>query len=300
MSEYLISTCSTIDCEEAFIKDNQLNVLNYTFTIEGKEYKDDYGKSYPLDNFYQAISQGAMPTTSQINYVRYYNYFEAMLKKGFNILHISMSSGITGSVNNAILAAKDLNDKYSKDHLMVKIVDSLGVSGGQAMLVKRAYDLKNEGLSFEELFTYLENNKLNIHHWFYTMDLTQLIRGGRLSKTAGLIAGAFNICPLMMVNEEGKLQPIKKCLGKKKAALEAIKMMNKFAIGGKDYDGEVYINHSACLDDAETLKKLVIKNFPNVKEVYIRSIGTVIGSHTGKGTVAIFFDGGYKRSPKNV
>ena len=153
-------------------------------------------------------------------------------------------------------------------------------------------DLRDEGRSIEEVCAWAENHKREVNHWFFSTDLTFFIKGGRISKAAGFIGGVMNICPMLNVDFEGKLIPRMKIRTKKKAIVEVVKIMKKLAKDGLDYSDKCYISNSACYDDAKAVADLVEETFPKLKgNVVINSVGTTIGSHTGPGTVALFFWG---------
>lgn len=258
--------------------------------MDGKEYLDDLGQSIPFDEFYRRIAAGAQPTTSQINVQQYVDYFEPFLKAGREVLHIAFSSGLSGSVNSARIAQETLAEKYPDAKLY--IVDSLAASSGYGLLVDKAADLRDSGKSAEEVRDYLEQNKLHLHHWFFSTDLTSYIRGGRVTPVAGFFGTVLKICPLLNVNNEGKLIPRQKCRGKVKAIDEIVSKMVEHAEGGRDYSGKCFISHSACEADARAVADRVEATFPKLDgKVMINSIGTVIGAHTGPGTVALFFFG---------
>lgn len=227
----------------------------------------------------------------------YKSFFEIYLKKGLNVLHITLSSGITGSYNSALLAANELLSEYPDNQVCV--IDSLSASSGYGLLVKIAKDNQNQGMSFEENKAFIEDYRHNIHHWFFTSDLTYLIRGGRVSKAAGFVGTALHLCPLLRVSDTGHLETMDKIRGKKKTIKVLVEKMETYAIDGLKYDGEVYIANSDCLNDALEVKKEILERFVNVKEVKIYSIGTVIGSHTGPGTIVLLFKGS-KREKKNA
>lgn len=286
MSDYVITCESTVDLSDEVLKEREIPYACFTFTADGKTYKDDYGKSYPIDKFYADITKGMQPITSQINVETYQELFEPILKSGKDVLHITLSSGISGTINSAKGAADILNDKYPNK---VHVIDSLCASGGYGMCVILAKDNLDKGMSLEDNLKWVEENKLNVIHWFYSTDLTSFIRGGRVSKTAGAIAGVLQLCPVMCVSKRGTLEVVEKVRTKKKAAKAVVDKM--LAEVGADYDGYVYLTQSACKDDAQTVVDLVKANFPKAKEPQVYNIGTVIGSHTGPGTVALFFVG---------
>lgn len=290
MSNYVLSCCSTADLTEEQFKKMDISFTCFTFELDGKQYKDDLGKSFPFDKFYEKVGAGAEVKTSQVNEEQYEEYFEKFLKDGNDVLHICFSSGLSGAINSAYTAKGVLSEKYPDRKIF--IVDSLAASSGYGLFMDILSNMKKEGKTIEELYDFAEKNKLKINHWFFTSDLTCFIRGGRVSKTAGFVGKLLNICPLLNVNNEGKLIPREKIRGKK-AAIDA--MLNKMienAEGGLDYNGKCYISCSACFNDAKELASKIEEKFKKLNgEVTINSIGTVIGCHTGPGTVALFFVG---------
>lgn len=285
---YAVTCCSTVDMDIEFFNERSIAFIPFHFRMDGKEYLDDYGKSITITDFYKAMENGATPTTSQVTIFEYTQFFEPLLQAGKNVLHLTLSSGISGSYNSAIQAAKELNQKYPAQ---VKVIDSLGASSGYGLLVTMAIDNLEQGMSFEDNAKFIEEHKLDIQHWFFTSDLTYLIRGGRVSKAAGFIGTALHLCPLLHVSFEGKLEAKEKIRGKKRVVKAIVDKMEALALDGKDYAGKVYISNSACIEDATMVKDEILSRFPKVKEIKVYSIGTVIGAHTGPGTVALFFLG---------
>lgn len=290
MSEFILSCCSTADMPLEFFQTRNVQLICFHFTMDGTEYADDLGQSIPFDEFYQRIADGAEPTTSQVNVQQYIEFFESFLKEGKDILHIVFSSGLSGSYNSACIARDTLAEQYPDNKIY--LVDSLAASSGYGLLVDTAADMRDSGKTAEEIVAWLEENKLNLHHWFFSTDLTSYIRGGRVSPVAGFFGTMLKICPLLNVNDEGKLIPRTKCRGKAKAIDEIVAQMVAHAEGGLDYSGKCFISNSACLADAEAVASRVEETFKNLNgKVMINNIGTVIGSHTGPGTVALFFYG---------
>ena len=286
MREYVISCCSTADLTEEHFKKRNLSYICFHYELDGKQYPDDLGKSIPFDQFYKAMQQGAQTKTSQINAEEFIEYFEQILKDGKDILHLCLSSGISGVMNSALLAKQELEEKYPDQKIL--IVDSLAASSGYGLLMDKLADLRDEGMTIEELYEWANTHKQNLHHWFFSTDLTFFIRGGRISKTAGAIGGLLNICPLLNVDYEGKLVPRFKIRTKKKVIRAIVDKMEEFAEDGLDYSGKCYISQSACYEDARQVADLVEQRFPKLNgKVEINNIGTTIGSHTGPGTVAL-------------
>ena len=290
MSDYILSCCSTADMPKSFFEERNVAYVCFHFNMDGKDYPDDLGESMPFPEFYKRIEEGAQPTTSQVNVEEFINFFEPFLKEGKDILHVSLSSGLSGSFNSASIAARDLMEKYPER--TIKVVDSLGASSGFGVLMTYLADLRDEGKSLTEVYDWAEKNKLRVHHWFFSTDLTSYKRGGRISATSAMVGTLLGICPLLNMDNEGHLIPRKKIRTKKKVIEELVNMMKEHVEDGPDYKGYCYISNSACEEDAEKVRDLVEAYCPNLKgKVLINSIGTVIGSHTGPGTVALFFLG---------
>ncbi|MGN0426187.1 MAG: DegV family protein [Agathobacter sp.] len=290
MAEYILSCCSTADLTKEHFLSRDIHYVCFHYELDGKQYSDDLGESMAFKDFYQAMVDGADTKTSQVNVEEYTEYFEPFLKEGKDILHLTLSSGISGSINSARIAAEELSEKYPDRKIY--IVDSLAASSGYGLLMDKLADLRDEGMGIDELRDWAEAHKRECNHWFFTSDLTFFIKGGRVSKTAGFIGGVMNICPLLNVDFEGKLIPRAKIRTKKKVILEIVKKMEELAEGGLDYSGKCYMSNSACYEDARAVADLIEERFPKLNgKVVINDIGTTIGSHTGPGTVALFFWG---------
>ncbi len=290
MSEYIISCCSTADLSKEHLDRRNIRYLCFHYELDGKQYPDDLGQSMPIAQFYEAMANGADTRTSQININEYLDFFESVLKEGKDILHVSFSSGLSGSYNSAAAAAELITEKYPERKVIV--VDSLCASSGYGLLMDKVADLRDEGMDIESLGKWVEEHRLNLNHWFFSTDLTFYIKGGRVSKTAGSIATVLNICPLLDVDEHGHLIPRAKIRTKKKVKQAIVDRMRELAFDGLEYSEKCYISHSACLEDAEDVARAVESEFKNINgKVLINDIGTTIGSHTGPGTVALFFWG---------
>lgn len=290
MGDYVISCCSTADLTEKEFAKRDIHYICFHFEMDGVSYPDDLGRSIAFEDFYKRMSQGADTKTSQINVEEFKDYFEPFLKEGKDILHVTLSSGISGVYNSAKLAKEELEEQYPERKIY--IVDSLGASSGYGLLMDKAADLRDGGMSVDEAAAWLEENKLRLHHWFFSTDLTFYIKGGRISKTAGAVGTVLNICPLLNMDNLGRLIPRQKIRTKKKVIQEIVEKMKKHAEGGLHYSGKCYISQSACCEDARKVAKLVEEAFPDLNgKVEIHYIGTTIGSHTGPGTVALFFWG---------
>ena len=290
MSEYVLSCCSPADLSEE--KFAELGISYVPFHVHlGKDiYVDDMGKSLSPSELYRRMLAGEDAKTSQVTVQEYADYFEPFLQKGLDVLHITLSSGLSGSYNSACVAQQDLAERYPDRKLF--IVDSRGASSGYGLLMAALAEKKNAGMEIDELYQWALDHRLNVHHWFYSTDLTFYIKGGRVSKTAGFFGKMLNICPFLNMEDEGHLIPREKCRGKKSAAKRILQMMEQHAEGGLNYSGKVFISQSDFLEDAKQVARTIEETFPNLDgPVEIYDIGATIGSHTGPGTIAVFFFG---------
>lgn len=288
MSDYVISCCSTVDLGRQQLEDRNINYIYFHYELDGKQYDDDLWETMSSEEFYRAMEQGADTRTSQVNAGEFEEYFEHFLKEGKDVVHVTLSSGISGVLNSALIARDILKERYPERNIYV--IDSLNASAGYGLLMDKLADLRDEGMSAAELAAWTEKNKRNVQSWFFVTDLKYLVWGGRVSKTAGFMGNVLNICPLLSIDEEGKLIPRQKIRGKKKVMDVQVSQMETFADDGCAYDKKAYIVHSACEEDAQKAAALVRERFPKA-EVHVYSIGPTIGSHTGPGTVGLFFWG---------
>ena len=290
MSDYIISCCSTADLTKEHFESRQINYICFHYELDGKEYVDDLGQSMDFHEFYRAMANGATTKTSQVNADEFIEYFTPFLEQGKDILHVTLSSGISGVHNSAMVAKQDLEERFPERKIF--IVDSLGASSGYGLIMDKLADLRDGGMGLEELYQWTEANKLKLHHWFFSTDLSFYVKGGRISKTAGFVGSVLELCPLLNMDNLGRLIPRFKIRTIKKVIQAIEKKMAENAENGLEYADKCYISQSDCYEDARAVADLVEKNIPNLKgKVEINHIGTTIGSHTGPGTVALFFWG---------
>lgn len=290
MSDYIISCCSTADLTKEHFEKKDIQYICFHYELDGVQYPDDLGQSMPFDKFYQAMTDGADTKTSQINADEFEAYFEPFLQQGKDILHLCLSSGITGVFNSANIAKDMLEEKYPDRKIY--IVDSLAASSGFGLFMDKLAELREEGKNIDEVYEWALANRLKMQHWFFSTDLTFFVKGGRVSKTSGFVGNMLNICPLLNVNVDGKLIPRFKIRTKRKVIEAIVNQMEQYAENGLEYSGKCYISQSACYADARAVADLIEARFPNLDgKVLINDIGTTIGSHTGPGTVALFFWG---------
>lgn len=290
MGNYVLSCCSTADLSKEHFEAIDVKYICFHFELDGTQYEDNLGVSIPFDEFYSRMANGADTKTSQVNAEEFEEYFRSFLEQGLDILHISLSSGISGVINSANIAKETLQEEFPDRKIYV--VDSLAASSGYGLLMDKLSELRAQGKTIDEVRDFAEAHKLNLNHWFFTSDLTFFIKGGRVTKTAGFIGNVLNICPLLNVDYEGKLIPRYKIRTKKKVIQAIVDRMEECAEDGLDYSGKCYISQSACYEDARAVADLIEARFPKLDgKVEINHIGTTIGSHTGPGTVALFFWG---------
>ena len=290
MADFVLSCCSTADLTKEHFQQRDISYICFHYALDGVDYPDDLGESMPFDKFYAAMANGAETRTSQVNISEFVDYFTPFLEQGKDILHVCLSSGLSGVSNSAENAARIVRERYPDRKIY--IVDSLGASSGYGLLMDKLADLRDEGMSVDAVRDWAEAHKLELHHWFFSTDLTFYVKGGRISKVAGVFGGLLDICPLLNMDNLGRLIPRSKIRGKKRVMKEIVARMEEHAQGGLDYSGKCYISNSACYDDARAVADEIEKKFPKLNgKVEIYSVGTTIGSHTGPGTVALFFWG---------
>ena len=286
MSEYVITTDNNSDLPEKYLKDHGVGCMYISYSMDGKNYT--HGNFLPEHEFYEAMRNGSMPTTAQVNPENAKALLEPYLKEGKDILHIAFSSGLSGTYNSSRIAAEELMEEYPDRRIIV--VDSLSASLGQGLLVWLAQQKKELGQTLEDVADWVEKNKLKMVHLFTVDDLNHLYRGGRVSRTTAIVGSMLNIKPVLHVDNEGKLTAIGKVRGRKKALQELVKLMDeKIGSFGADCD-TIFISHGDCEQDAQYVAAKVKEKY-NIKNIIINQVGATIGAHSGPGTMALFFVG---------
>lgn len=256
MSDYVLSCESTVDLTPEKIHELGLECIYFHFYIDGVEYPDDLGQTIPFDKFYQAMKDGAETKTAAIGTGEYEKFFRSFPER------------------------------------KIHVIDSLAASSGFGLLMQALSEKRAQGMGIDELAEWTEAHKLNDWHWFFSTDLTFYIKGGRVKPISGFVGNMLGICPLLNMDSLGRLIPREKIRSKKKVIKRIVEKMEQTADKGLDYDGPVFISESDCMEDARAVADLVEERFPKMRgKVEIYSIGTTIGSHTGPGTVALFFWG---------
>lgn len=289
MREYVITTDNTADLPYSYYKQHDIEYMYLTYQMEG----ETYGKQNELEykDFYERMRKGSMPTTSQVNSEEAKEVLRPILAQGKDILHLAFSSGLSGSYNSVRMAAEELREEFPDRKIVV--IDSLCASLGEGLFVDKAVEMKEEGKSLEENAAWLEENKLNFCHVFTVDDLFHLHRGGRVSKVAAVVGTMINLKPLLHVDNEGHLIPLKNVRGRRKSLSGLVSMMEERIGDWKDKNTKIFISHGDCQEDAEYVAKLVREKF-GYETFLINTIGATIGAHAGPGTVALFFLGEYR------
>lgn len=284
---YRITTDSTSDLPQSFLKERDIACIGLGFMLEGKEYTEGPDVEITLPEFYNKLRAGVQATTMQVNAFAFTSFVEPFLAAGEDVLHVAFSSGLSGTYASCENAAKELREKYPDRKLVV--VDTLAASLGEGLLVYYADENRKAGMSLEDNARWLEEHKLNLCHWFTVDDLMHLHRGGRVSKTSAILGSVIGIKPILHVDNDGHLILVSKTRGRQ-ASLQALVRKMKESAWDNVTDQAIFISHGDCQDDAEKLKSMIEKEI-GCKTFLINYVGTVIGSHSGPGTLALFFLG---------
>ena len=291
--KYIISCCSTADVTKEYLEEKDVKYICFHYYMDDVEFRDDLYQSKTPEEFYKAMDDGAMTRTSQVNTDEFIQYLTPYLEDGYDVIHLTLSSGISGVFNSAQIAEDELREMFPERKIYM--LDSLSASAGYGLMVDKMAKLRDEGMSIDDLAQWVKDNRLNQNTWFFSTDLTYFIRGGRVSKMSGWFGTKLNICPLLNVNNEGKLIARTKNRGKKMVKKAIVDTMKSLVPEGEAYNQNVFITHSLCIEDAKEVAAMIEEAFPNMSEpIRIFDIGPTIGSHTVPGTVAVGFWGEVK------
>ena len=287
MRDYVITVNSTVDVPLEWLEERNVPVIPLRYTIDGQTYTDMHGLS--AKEFFAKLREGKMSTTSQVNPEEAADMLEPYLKEGKDILHLGFSSGLSGTLNSMKVAGEMLSEKYPEAKIIV--IDTLCACLGEGLLLHHALKRKAEGMTIDQLSEWVEENKLHICHDVTVDDLNHLHRGGRVSKTTAVIGTLVQIKPIIHMDNAGKLQVIGKERGRKRSLNKIVDMAAEQA---KGWDNDIImITHGDCIEDAEYVARLVREKM-GIDNILINNIGTVIGSHTGPGVVAVFCMGSHR------
>ena len=281
MRDYVITVNSTVDLPKEWLEERKVPVIPLKYTIDNETYTDMEGLS--SKEFFGKLRDGKMATTSQMNPEEARAQLEPFLKEGKDVLHLGFSSGLSGTYNSMRIAGEELKEEYPEAKII--IIDTLCACLGEGLLLYKALQQKASGKTIEETAKWVEENKLHICHNVTVDDLFHLHRGGRISKASAVLGSVVQIKPIIHMDNEGKLQVIGKERGRKKSLNKIVDMAVEQS---KGWDNDmIMITHGDCLEDAEYVASLVREKM-GIDNILINDIGTVIGSHTGPGVVAVF------------
>lgn len=286
MKDFVISTDTTSDLPFSFIQENDIDIHHLYYSFGDETYGADNVLSEK--DFYARMRQGDLPTTQASNPEASKQIFQKRIDAGYDVLHIAFSSALSSSYSNSVLAANEVMEENPGSKIIV--IDSLSASMGEGLVVYTAVKLKKEGKNIDEISEYLNSHITNFCHQFTVDDLNHLFRGGRVSKATAIIGTLAGIKPMLHVSNEGKLIPVGKVRGRKKSLIELVDRMEDTIGSYKDSIDIVFISHGDCEDDARFVADLVKERF-GVSDVWINPVCPTIGSHSGPGTVALFYMG---------
>ncbi len=289
MREFVISVNSTVDLPRHWLEERNVPIIPLKYTIDGEMYTDMYGLT--SKEFFRKLRQGQMSVTSQVNPEEAKAALEPALREGKDVLHLGFSSGLSGTYNSMRIAGEELAEKYPEAKLIV--IDTLCACLGEGLLLYKVLQLREKGKNINEIAEWVEENKLHICHNITVDDLNHLHRGGRVSKTTAVVGTLVQIKPIIQVDNKGTLQVVRKERGRKRSLNKIIDMAVEQSKGWRN--DMIMVTHGDCLEDAKYVAKLA-KEKLGAEDVLINNIGTVIGSHTGPGVVAIFFMGNERQS----
>lgn len=284
MDTFVLSSDSSCDEYKSDLRKRRIRCVPLTFTIDGVTYDDDFDSNEQYAQFYLRLKEKKMPTTSQITAFQHEEYFNAILADGAKeIVHITLSSGLSNTYNSAVMGAQSAMDAHPGSKIFV--VDSLGATQGQRLLVDEGERLREAGFSAKEAAKALNEIAAQVHHWILVHDLHHLKRGGRVSAASAYIGSVLKIKPVLIINDEGKLAVVHKAKGVKNGLKY---FLDRFQEYGVDHAAQTVYLASADADDlAQECKTMLQDRFGCT--VKIGWIGPVIGAHTGGGTLGFVF-----------
>lgn len=284
----IILTDSSSDLPITFVEENKeyLDFLGMPINIEGQEFIDDFGKTIDNNEFYKKLRAGVIPKTSGINFYRFYEKFKELYEKGYSIIYLGLSSGISSTYNVSQMA----RDAFIEENKNAKIavINTVSASIGLGVLVAEACFRIKKGFSYEEIVKWSEENKLKVNHWFAVNDLNYLEKGGRIPTAAAKVGSMLDVKPILIVNREGKLRPYTAIRGRKKSLRYLANKIIQYK-GDKDIN-LVIIGHGNCSQEAEILKKDILEEY-KPESIMISELSATIGTHVGPDMIAVAFIG---------
>ena len=290
MQQYVIITDSSCDLPQELADELELQVAPLSVRYKAVEYANYLdGRQLDIHEFYEGLRSGEQTSTTAANPEQWAKLMQPALEKGNDVLVLAFSSGLSNTYNAARIAAEDLKGQYPDRKIFV--VDTLCASLGQGMLVYLTCKQRQAGKTIEEAYRFAEDTKLHLCHWFTVDDLHFLKRGGRISSTTAAVGSLLQIKPVMHVDDAGHLIPVSKARGRKASIAALLEQMEKTAIEPENQT--IFISHGDCLEEVQELAEKIRQKL-HVRDVIINHVGPVIGSHSGPGTVALFFVGTHR------
>lgn len=283
---YMIAVASTADLPAEYLEAHNIPFIRYGYTIDGELFEDDC-KEASKQHIYTEMRSGKKLTTTAINPYNYHEFLEPFLKEGQDVIFLDMSQKISSSYANSVAAVEQLQEEYP-DRRIVSM-DTRCISGGLGFLIKEMVKQMEAGLSFDEVLAWGEANKLSIAHRFTVDDLNYLKAGGRVSNAAALVGSILAIKPVLYVPDEGTLEVAQKIRGRKKALATIIDGVKQDLAQVDTKGADIDILHADCLEEAEYIRDELRSAYPDLGTIEIRSLGVVIGAHTGPGLLAVFY-----------
>lgn len=282
----VIVTDSSCDLPLEFIEKNNVPFLGLICHFKNKDYEDDFGKTLTYKEFYKGLREGEMPTTSQVNVFRFTELFKKFTEQKFSIIYLGMSSGISGTVNSAIMAKKAIMEQYKDADITV--IDTKCACIGEGIIVYNAVNMLKNGATKDEIIKWVEENKMKVNHWFIVGSLKHLLHGGRISRTKAIVGTLIKVNPIIYIDDNGKLVNVANIRGRKKAMSYLIERFQDKVV---DLENQtIMISHGDCIEDAKYIERILREKF-NVKNIVINYVGPVIGSHTGPDMLSLCFIG---------
>ena len=292
MTDYIIATSSTSYLPRTWLEAHGVPFIPYTYSIGETVFEDDC-REESRQKVYEGMRKGDFLKTAMINEFEYEEFFRSLMQEGRNVIFLDMSREMSSSFVNAGLAAEIIREEFPEQTLY--IMDTLCISGGLGLLVEQMVLRKEQGMGFEEVIAWGEENKLKIAHRFTVDDLNYLKAGGRVSNASALVGSLLNIKPVLYVPDKGTLDVVKKARGRK-AALKSILdgVIHDLSESGAE-GREIHILQADCREDAEKIRDGIKAAFPGVGNITITSLGVVIGAHCGPGLLTVFYLCGGRR-----
>lgn len=283
--KFIITSDDTTDLPMSYFVEHNVGAISLHCMMDDEVYTLEN----PMDpkEFFDNVRKGKLPTTSQFNPDEAKEFFLGYVEKGYEILHLAFSSGLSGSYQSAVLGAKEVLEEHPDAKII--IIDTLHASLGEGLLLDYAVTLRDEGKSIDEIAAWIEENKGTITGLFVVDDLFHLYRGGRVSRMAAIFGSMASIKPVMHVDIEGKLSLVTKARGRKKSIQMIADLMGEYMGSYKGKPQKVFISHGDCREEVSYLEELIKEKYD--LDCYVNYIGTTIGAHTGCGVIALFFMG---------